>query len=154
MKLEGKLCLNLQLVFYLSHPTPLPPGVSLGQSTEIRTIWALEIAGGLEIPQAAEPKILFVAGVHGNAAVGPELLLEFASVLCLNYGRNPAITKASFTKPLNKPITSSFSYLLCTSVCKIMESFSGEPKTFERECNTLVRMQKFCSQIQSMLACC
>ncbi|XP_042604190.1 carboxypeptidase D, b isoform X2 [Cyprinus carpio] len=66
---------------------------SLGQSTEIRTIWALEIAGNLEIPQAAEPKIRFVAGVHGNAAAGPELLLEFASVLCLNYGRNPTITK-------------------------------------------------------------
>ncbi|KAL1252552.1 hypothetical protein QQF64_017245 [Cirrhinus molitorella] len=66
---------------------------SLGQSTEFRTIWALEIAGNLEIPQPAEPKIRFVAGVHGNAAVGPELLLEFASVLCLNYGRNPAITK-------------------------------------------------------------
>uniref|UniRef100_A0A671QNQ1 Carboxypeptidase D-like n=1 Tax=Sinocyclocheilus anshuiensis TaxID=1608454 RepID=A0A671QNQ1_9TELE len=66
---------------------------SLGQSTEFRTIWALEIGGNLEIPQAAEPKIRFVAGVHGNAAVGPELLLEFASVLCLNYGRNPAITK-------------------------------------------------------------
>ncbi|XP_050948190.1 carboxypeptidase D, b isoform X1 [Labeo rohita] len=66
---------------------------SLGQSTEFRTIWALEIAGNLEIPQPAEPKIRFVAGVHGNAAVGPELLLEFASVLCLNYGRSPAITK-------------------------------------------------------------
>ncbi|XP_026051165.1 carboxypeptidase D, b [Carassius auratus] len=66
---------------------------SLGQSTEIRTIWALEIAGNLERPQAGEPKIRFVAGVHGNAAAGPELLLEFASVLCLNYGRNPVITK-------------------------------------------------------------
>ncbi|KAI2651079.1 Carboxypeptidase D [Labeo rohita] len=54
---------------------------SLGQSTEFRTIWALEIAGNLEIPQPAEPKIRFVAGVHGNAAVGPELLLEFASLI-------------------------------------------------------------------------
>ncbi|KAK9955727.1 hypothetical protein ABG768_015583 [Culter alburnus] len=66
---------------------------SLGQSSEFRTIWALEITSHLGIPQPAEPKILFVAGVHGNAAVGPELLLEFASVLCLNYGRNPAVTK-------------------------------------------------------------
>lgn len=66
---------------------------SLGQSVEFRTIWALEISGNLEMPQPAEPKIRFVAGVHGNAAVGPELLLEFASVLCLNYGRNPTITK-------------------------------------------------------------
>ncbi|XP_065143505.1 carboxypeptidase D, b isoform X2 [Paramisgurnus dabryanus] len=66
---------------------------SLGQSVEFRTIWALEISGNLEMPQSAEPKIRYVAGVHGNAAVGPELLLEFASVLCLNYGRNPTITK-------------------------------------------------------------
>ncbi|XP_052393456.1 carboxypeptidase D isoform X2 [Carassius gibelio] len=66
---------------------------SLGQSTEFRTIWALEIAGKLKFPQPAEPKIRFLAGVHGNAAVGPELLLEFASFLCLNYGRNPTITK-------------------------------------------------------------
>lgn len=71
------------------------PGVSLGQSTEFRTIWALEIAGNLKMSQPAEPKIRFVAGVHGDAAAGPELLLEFASVLCLNYRRNLAITKAS-----------------------------------------------------------
>lgn len=66
---------------------------SLGQSSEFRTLWALEISGNLDVPQLSEPKIRFVAGVHGNAAVGPELLLEFASVLCLNYGRNAAITK-------------------------------------------------------------
>lgn len=67
---------------------------SLGQSVEFRTIWALEISGNLEMAQPDVPKIRFVAGVHGDAAVGPELLLEFASVLCLNYGRNPTITKA------------------------------------------------------------
>uniref|UniRef100_A0A672T2F1 Carboxypeptidase D-like n=1 Tax=Sinocyclocheilus grahami TaxID=75366 RepID=A0A672T2F1_SINGR len=78
------------LTFNFPHITRL---YSLGQSTEFRTIWALEIAGNLKFPQPAEPKIRFVAGVHGNAAVGPELLLEFASFLCLNYGRNPAITK-------------------------------------------------------------
>ncbi|KAG1970038.1 carboxypeptidase D, b isoform X2 [Pimephales promelas] len=66
---------------------------SLGQSTELRTIWALEIAGNLKMSQPAEPKIRFVAGVHGDAAAGPELLLEFASALCLNYRRNLAITK-------------------------------------------------------------
>ncbi|XP_073681191.1 carboxypeptidase D, b [Garra rufa] len=78
------------LTYNFPHITRL---YNLGQSTEFRTIWALEIAGNLEVHQPAEPKILFVAGVHGNAAVGPELLLELASVLCLNYGRNPAITK-------------------------------------------------------------
>ncbi|XP_019943891.2 carboxypeptidase D [Paralichthys olivaceus] len=66
---------------------------SLGQSVEIRTIWALEISNKPEEAEPSEPKIRFVAGIHGNAPVGSELLLEFAAFLCINYGKNPAITK-------------------------------------------------------------
>uniref|UniRef100_W5LKU9 Carboxypeptidase D, b n=1 Tax=Astyanax mexicanus TaxID=7994 RepID=W5LKU9_ASTMX len=66
---------------------------SLGHSWEFRTIWALEISGSPESSRPTEPKMRYVTGVHGNAAVGPELLLEFASVLCINYGGNPTITK-------------------------------------------------------------
>lgn len=66
---------------------------SLGNSWELRPIWALEISGGPESTGPKVPRIRYVAGVHGNAAAGPELLLEFASVLCINYGGNPAITK-------------------------------------------------------------
>ncbi|XP_047661258.1 carboxypeptidase D, b isoform X1 [Tachysurus fulvidraco] len=66
---------------------------SLGNSWELRPIWALEISGGPESTRPTVPRIRYVAGVHGNAAAGPELLLEFASVLCINYGGNPAITK-------------------------------------------------------------
>ncbi|KAI4897574.1 hypothetical protein NFI96_020857 [Prochilodus magdalenae] len=66
---------------------------SLGHSWEFRTIWALEISGSLESPRPTAPKIRYVAGVHGNAAAGPELLLEFAFVLCINYGGNPTVTK-------------------------------------------------------------
>uniref|UniRef100_A0A4W4GVC5 Peptidase M14 domain-containing protein n=1 Tax=Electrophorus electricus TaxID=8005 RepID=A0A4W4GVC5_ELEEL len=65
----------------------------LGHSWEFRTIWALEISGSPESLRPTEPKMRYVAGVHGNAAAGPELLLEFASVLCINYGWNPTITK-------------------------------------------------------------
>ncbi|XP_071756734.1 carboxypeptidase D isoform X1 [Centroberyx gerrardi] len=66
---------------------------SLGQSVEFRTIWALEISNKPEEAEPSEPKIRFVAGVHGNAPVGTELLLEFAAFLCINYGKNPAITR-------------------------------------------------------------
>ncbi|KAM9318296.1 carboxypeptidase D [Pholidichthys leucotaenia] len=65
---------------------------SLGQSVEFRTIWALEISNKPEA-EPSEPKIRFVAGIHGNAPVGTALLLEFAEFLCFNYGKNPAITK-------------------------------------------------------------
>ncbi|KAL0973138.1 hypothetical protein UPYG_G00199470 [Umbra pygmaea] len=66
---------------------------SLGQSMEFRTIWALEISNKPEEPEPAKPKIRFVAGIHGNAPVGTELLLEFAAFLCINYGKNPDITR-------------------------------------------------------------
>ncbi|MCJ8740075.1 hypothetical protein PDJAM_G00054690 [Pangasius djambal] len=66
---------------------------SLGQSLEFRTIWALEISNTPEVPEPSKPKIRFVAGIHGNAPVGTELLLEFAAYLCINYGKNNAITR-------------------------------------------------------------
>uniref|UniRef100_UPI00398E4483 carboxypeptidase D isoform X2 n=1 Tax=Pristiophorus japonicus TaxID=55135 RepID=UPI00398E4483 len=66
---------------------------SLGQSTEVRQIWALEISNKPGAKELAKPKIKFVAGVHGNAPVGTELLLAFAEFLCIHYGKNQAITK-------------------------------------------------------------
>ncbi|XP_053729224.1 carboxypeptidase D [Synchiropus splendidus] len=66
---------------------------SLGQSVDFRTIWALEISNKPGEPEPSEPKIRFVAGIHGNSPVGTELLLEFAAFLCINYGKNPIITR-------------------------------------------------------------
>ncbi|XP_063061672.1 carboxypeptidase D isoform X2 [Engraulis encrasicolus] len=66
---------------------------NLGQSWEYRTIWALEISNNPDVPEPSKPKIRFMAGIHGNAPVGTELLLEFATYLCMNYGKNPAITR-------------------------------------------------------------
>ncbi|KAM8905520.1 carboxypeptidase D [Spinachia spinachia] len=66
---------------------------SLGQSVEFRTIWGLEISNKPVEAEPSEPKIRLVAGIHGNAPVGTELLLEFAALLCINYGKNPAITR-------------------------------------------------------------
>ncbi|XP_060704425.1 carboxypeptidase D isoform X1 [Hemiscyllium ocellatum] len=66
---------------------------SLGQSVEVRQIWALEVSDKPGIKEPSEPKIKFIAGVHGNAPVGTELLLAFAEFLCILYGKNQAITK-------------------------------------------------------------
>lgn len=67
--------------------------ISLGQSVEVRHIWALEISDRPGIKEVAEPKMKFIAGVHGNAPVGTELLLAFAEFLCILFGKNQAITK-------------------------------------------------------------
>lgn len=66
---------------------------SLSQSVEFRTILALEISNKPQEPEPSKPKIRFVAGIHGNAPVGTALLLELAASLCMNYGKNPNITR-------------------------------------------------------------
>uniref|UniRef100_A0A3Q2Y7G1 Carboxypeptidase D n=1 Tax=Hippocampus comes TaxID=109280 RepID=A0A3Q2Y7G1_HIPCM len=70
---------------------------SLGHSVEFRTIWALEISNNPGEAEPSEPKVRFVAGIHGNAPVGTELLLEFAAMLCINYGKNSVITRVRTT---------------------------------------------------------
>lgn len=70
---------------------------SLGQSVEFRHIWCLEISNKPNQSEPEEPKIRFVAGIHGNAPVGTELLLALAEFLCMNYKKNAAITKVRST---------------------------------------------------------
>uniref|UniRef100_A0A8B9N3U9 Carboxypeptidase D n=2 Tax=Accipitrinae TaxID=8955 RepID=A0A8B9N3U9_9AVES len=66
---------------------------SLGQSVEFRQLWSLEISNKPNQSEPEEPKIRFVAGIHGNAPVGTELLLALAEFLCMNYKKNTAVTK-------------------------------------------------------------
>lgn len=95
---DSILCF-IYFFFYSSLP---PSASSLGQSVEVRTIWALEISNKPGKDDSSKPKIRFVAGIHGNAAVGTELLLEFAAFLCINYGKNPYITTVSSGPPQAK----------------------------------------------------
>lgn len=89
----------LYLIYFFIDSSLLPFAFSLGQSVEVRTIWALEISNKPGEDDPSKPRIRFVAGIHGNAAVGTELLLEFAALLCINYGKNPYITTVS-SRPL------------------------------------------------------
>ncbi|KAK2525433.1 carboxypeptidase D [Columba livia] len=77
---------------YLNYPL-ITNLTSLGQSVEFRQIWSLEISNKPNQSEPEEPKIRFVAGIHGNAPVGTELLLALAEFLCMNYKKNPAVTK-------------------------------------------------------------
>lgn len=63
---------------------------------EFRNIWSLEISNKPNQSEPEEPKIRFVAGIHGNAPVGTELLLALAEFLCINYKKNMAITKVGW----------------------------------------------------------
>lgn len=84
--------MNLSLVLFRKSIFLLCLG-SLGQSVEFRQIWSLEISNKPNQSEPEEPKIRFVAGIHGNAPVGTELLLALAEFLCMNYKKNLAVTK-------------------------------------------------------------
>ncbi|KAM9320518.1 carboxypeptidase D [Gastrophryne carolinensis] len=93
----------------------------LGQSVEYRYIWSLEISNKPNVSEPEKPKIRFVAGVHGNAPVGTELLLTFAEYLCLNYRKNSAVTKLiDRTRIVVVPLVNP----------------DGREKATERDCNS------------------
>ncbi|KAJ8312498.1 hypothetical protein KUTeg_009871 [Tegillarca granosa] len=65
---------------------------SLGKSAKNQDIWMLDLGSVSEDRKKSASHILLVAGIHGNEAVGPELLLQLAFDLCENYGKDYEIT--------------------------------------------------------------
>lgn len=66
---------------------------SIGNSVENRSIWALEISQNVENRQIGEPMFKYVANMHGDEAIGRELVIFLAQYLLLNYESDPRIAK-------------------------------------------------------------
>ncbi|KAL5004983.1 hypothetical protein ScPMuIL_018439 [Solemya velum] len=64
---------------------------SLGISNEGRTLSSMKFVNPKE--HAIRPKIVLLSGLHGNEAVGKELLIQLAFHLCENYGHDFFITE-------------------------------------------------------------
>lgn len=60
---------------------------SIGTSSQNRTLWALEISESVGVETPGKPNFKYVANMHGNEAVGRELLLKLAQYLLMNYNR-------------------------------------------------------------------
>ncbi|XP_070572081.1 carboxypeptidase D-like isoform X2 [Ptychodera flava] len=65
---------------------------TLGQSTEYRQLWALEISVNAGRHKPGQPEMKFVANLHGDEVVGRELLLALAEHLVTAYGKDDLIT--------------------------------------------------------------
>jgi carboxypeptidase D len=68
----------------------------LGSSIQIRSSVGInfsysDLIQGIHEP--GEPEFKYVAGVHGNERVGPEMLLLLVRYLCMNYGSDDIVTK-------------------------------------------------------------
>jgi len=45
------------------------------------------------VHEAGEPEFSYVGGIHGNEAVGKEMLLLMIQHLCLSYGKDDLVTR-------------------------------------------------------------
>ena len=104
LKLETKNSVDVQLKSYHSHDQledvidelvakyDFVERYDLGKSVQDRTIPAVKFA--TESPRPSlKPMVKYVANMHGNEAVGRELMLALMEYLAKNYGSNKRIAK-------------------------------------------------------------
>ena len=74
---------------------------SIGQSVQGRELWVLQITNGANQPRTLrKPMFKWVANMHGNEAVGRQLVMFMAQYLLGNYGTDQRVTKLINTTDL------------------------------------------------------
>ena len=65
----------------------------IGSSVENRTLWAIQITDKVDETEPGEPMFKYVGNMHGNEAVGRQILIYLAQYLLQGYGVDDRITK-------------------------------------------------------------
>ncbi|XP_014662408.1 PREDICTED: carboxypeptidase D-like [Priapulus caudatus] len=66
---------------------------TIGRSAEGRELWVMSIAGVQDRHVLGRPEVKYVGNIHGNEAVGRELLLHFANYLASRYRLHRNVTE-------------------------------------------------------------
>ncbi|XP_026294852.1 carboxypeptidase M isoform X1 [Apis mellifera] len=65
---------------------------SIGKSVKGRDLWVMVVSSSPYEHMIGKPDVKYVANIHGNEAVGRELMLHLIHFLVTNYGSDPYIT--------------------------------------------------------------
>lgn len=65
---------------------------SIGKSVKGRDLWVMVVSSSPYEHMIGKPDVKYVANIHGNEAVGRELMLHLIHSLVTNYGSEPYIT--------------------------------------------------------------
>lgn len=80
------------LVYSLESRYPnLAKVYDIGKSVEKRSLLVLKISNSINFRPLGKPMFKYVANIHGDEAIGRQLLIYFASYLLLNYDKNERV---------------------------------------------------------------
>ncbi|KAF5298220.1 hypothetical protein FQA39_LY02644 [Lamprigera yunnana] len=74
------------------YPKLSPTVYSIGKSKENRTLWVIQLTAVKDSSKIAIPNVKLIGNIHGNEAVGRELLLHLIEYIGDNYEKDPVIT--------------------------------------------------------------